>query len=144
MVRPGTCGSPDPLASSRKASVSSTASASSPASASGERAAGGRERGSVICSRGAGDARTAGRVGWLQAESTRSKYPRGGPAANTANISRRTTRRERINSISIQLRRSRIGVVDDPSVAVREAPDLGHLGRGELEVEDREIFRQPF
>src|SRR5262252_7479514 len=47
-------------------------------------------------------------------------------------------------SISIPLRRSRIGVIDDPSVAVRETRDLGHLGPRKLEVEDREILRQPF
>src|SRR5215813_3830889 len=45
--------------------------------------------------------------------------------------------------MSIPLRRSRIGVIDDASVAVRETRDLGHLGRRELEVENREIFRQP-
>src|SRR5215831_17900142 len=87
----------------------------------------------------AGDARTAGRAGWPQAESISSKCPMSGPAANTASIARRATPRGRI--ISIPLRRSRIGVVDDPSVAVRETRDLGHLGRRELEVEDREIFR---
>src|SRR5262249_14342886 len=44
--------------------------------------------------------------------------------------------------MSIPLRRSRIGVIDDASVAVRETRDLGHLCRGEFEVENREIFRQ--
>src|SRR5262249_32757899 len=47
-------------------------------------------------------------------------------------------------SISIPLRRSRIGIVDDPSVAVREPRDTGHLGRWELEVKERELFRQRF
>src|SRR5215468_1920531 len=45
---------------------------------------------------------------------------------------------------SIPLRRPRIGVIDDAPVAVRKSRDLGHLGRRELEVENREIFRQPF
>src|ERR1700751_387851 len=46
--------------------------------------------------------------------------------------------------MSIPLRRSRIGVIDDAYVAVCEPRDLGHLGRRKLEVENREIFRQPF
>src|ERR1700750_314147 len=45
---------------------------------------------------------------------------------------------------SIPLRRSGIGVVDDSTVAAREARALRHLRLGKLEVEDREILRQPF
>src|SRR5262249_461792 len=144
MVRPGICGSPDRLASSRKVSGSSIVSASSPVFASSERAAAGRGRGSALCSRAAGGERTAGRAGSAQAESVSSKYSKRGPAKMPASIARRTTRPARVNFTSIPLRRSRIGVIDDPSVAVRETPDLGHLGRRELEVEDCEIFRQPF
>src|SRR5262249_39437370 len=44
---------------------------------------------------------------------------------------------------SIPFRRAGKRVIDDASVAMRQRRDLGHLGVGELEVEDREIFRQP-
>src|SRR5262245_64879100 len=124
MLRPGTCGSPERLASSRNAGGSAAWSgrASAPSPSAGA-AAGGRGRGS-ICSGAAG----AG----------------GNSASSAAHASSRVHfDSDRTEPTSIPLRGAGKGVVDDPPIAVREPRDLRHLGLAEREVEDREIFLEP-
>src|SRR2546423_160082 len=83
------------------------------------------------------------------AASARRTQPSSAPNVRWARLPRAAQASPGVSGVedhcmSIPLRRSRIGVIDDTSVAVCELRDLGHLGRRKLEVENREIFRKPF
>src|SRR5689334_11959025 len=63
--------------------------------------------------------------------------------ARTSEPPPRRPRSDAANATSIPFRRSGIGVVDDAAVAAGHARDLGHVGVGKLEVEDRHVLCEP-